>query len=206
VPNVPLTAVAELETTQILLDGSTETKKTTNNIARDSQGRIYNERRDLVPESFNGTPQLISIHIYDPGTKLNTLLDPYTHIARQSVKLETAAAMATAQSSAIANIPNRPGYQQQDLGTESMENVVVHGVRKMRTIPAASTGTGTPVIITDEYWYSDELHLNMLVKHEDPRTGQQTVTISHVDRSEPPRATFEIPADYKIVDETPVTR
>jgi hypothetical protein len=50
------------------------------------------------------------------------------------------------------------------------------------------------------------LHLNMLVKHDDPRTGEQTVAITHVNRSEPPAATFEIPADYKIVDETPVSK
>jgi hypothetical protein len=101
---------------------------------------------------------------------------------------------------------NRPGYQEHDLGTESMENVAVHGVRKIRTVSAAASGTGKPVIVTDEYWYSEELHLNMLVKHDDPRTGQQIVTITQVNRAEPPASTFEIPADYKIVDETPAAR
>jgi hypothetical protein len=43
----------------------------------------------------------------------------------------------------------------------------------------------------------------MLVKHDDPRTGQQTVTVTHVDRNEPNPAMFQIPADYKVVDETP---
>jgi hypothetical protein len=46
----------------------------------------------------------------------------------------------------------------------------------------------------------------MLVKHDDPRTGQQTVTITKVDRSEPPAETFEIPGDYRIVDDTPVRK
>lgn len=59
------------------------------------------------------------------------------------------------------------------------------------------------MVVTDEIWYSDELHLNMLVKHDDPRTGQQTVTVTHVDRNEPNPAMFQIPADYKVVDETP---
>jgi len=57
-----------------------------------------------------------------------------------------------------------------------MENVEVHGTRKSRTIPAEFSGTGQPIVITDEYWYSADLHLNMLVKHNDPRTGEQTVT------------------------------
>jgi hypothetical protein len=206
VPNAPLTAVVEVKSTQVLDDGSSVTKKTFNNIARDSQGRIYNERRALVPDTFDGTPQIISMHIYDPTTKLNTFLEVETHLARQSVRLETAAALALAQSRAAVMPVNRPGYQEQDLGTESMENVSVRGVLKTRTIPAASSGTGKPVMVTDEYWYSDELHLNMLVKHDDPRTGEQTVAITHVNRSEPPAATFEIPADYRIVDKTPVSK
>jgi hypothetical protein len=46
----------------------------------------------------------------------------------------------------------------------------------------------------------------MLVKHNDPRTGEQTVTITKVERSEPPAETFEIPADYKVLDVTPANR
>src|ERR1039457_1644123 len=58
VPGVPLTAVVELESTQILADGSTNAKKTINNIARDLQGRIYNERRKWMNPAIAGTPKL----------------------------------------------------------------------------------------------------------------------------------------------------
>jgi hypothetical protein len=98
---------------------------------------------------------------------------------------------------------SRPGIQEEDLGTQSMEGVVVRGLRRTRTLPAAYSGTGKQVLIVDEIWYSDELHLNMLVKHDDPRSGQQTVTITKLNRSEPAATTFEIPGDYKVVDETP---
>lgn len=206
VPNVPMTAVVEVQSTQMLDDGTSVSKKTFNNIARDSQGRIYNERRALEPDSFDGTPPIISMHIYDPDTKLNTFMEVDTRLARQSVRLETTPALVLAEGRPSVAPVNRPGYQEQDLGTESMENVVVHGLRKTRTIPANASGTGKPIVVTDEYWYSEELHLNMLVKHDDPRTGQQTVAVTQVNRSEPPPATFEIPADYKIVDETPVPR
>ncbi len=87
VPNVPLTAVAEIESTQTLDDGSTVSKKTIDNIARDSQGRIYNERREMVAEDFQGVPPLMSGHIYDPTTQLNTFMDPSTKLARQSIFL-----------------------------------------------------------------------------------------------------------------------
>jgi hypothetical protein len=205
VANVPLTAVVDVQSTQVLDDGSSVSKKTFDNIARDSQGRIYNERRTMIAANSNATPELISFHIFDPTTRLNTFLNPDTHLAHQALLAPRTSFPPPYGTGANANV-DRPGFQQQDLGTESMENVAVHGVRKSRTIPAASSGTGKPVGVVDEYWYSDELRLNMLVKHDDPRTGQQTVTITHVDRSEPPASTFEIPSDYKIVDETPVRK
>jgi hypothetical protein len=200
VPNEPLTAVAELTSTQTLGDGTTLSKKTFNNIARDSQGRIYNEYRSMVPETSNEEPEIISMHVYDPTTKLNTFMNTSTHVARQAVLDRTSADRGEM-------VPvSRPGFQVQDLGTQSMENVVVHGTKTSRTVPASATGTGKALTVTDETWYSEELHLNMLVKHNDPRTGEQTVTITKVERSEPPAETFEIPADYKVLDVTPANR
>lgn len=201
VANVPFSATAELESVQVLPDGSSTAKKTINNIARDSAGRIYNERRRLVPFSFTGTPQLTRFHIYDPDTRLNTFLDPATHLAHQSVFTNPAA-----QLLASAAQVNSRGHHGEDLGNDVMENVAVHGTRTSRTISAQSSGTGQPVVITDEYWYSDELHLNMLVKHDDPRTGQQTVTVTHVTRAEPSEALFQVPSGYRVVDETPVSQ
>jgi hypothetical protein len=72
------TAVVQIHSTQILSDGSTEARKSFANIARDSQGRIYNERRQVVGPTFTGTPRILGFHIYDPETKLNTFLDPST--------------------------------------------------------------------------------------------------------------------------------
>ena len=79
-----------------------------------------------------------------------------------------------------------------------MEGVTVHGVRETQIIPAAQNGTAKEVTVTDEYWYSDELRLNMLVKHNDPRTGSVTTTVTQVTRTEPDAAIFEIPSGYKL--------
>jgi hypothetical protein len=198
VPSVPFTATVEVESSQALSDGSTEQKKTCNNIARDSAGRIYNERRTLVPSSFNGTPRIVSMHLYDPQNRMSTFMDPSTHIARESIlsKPEVDPARQAANSSA----------QGEDLGSDTMENVQVHGTRKSKTIPAQFSGTGQTIVVIDEYWYSEDLHLNMLVKHNDPRTGEQTVTVTHVNRAEPDQAMFQVPSGYKIVDETPVSQ
>jgi hypothetical protein len=200
VPGVPLSAVVELQSTQVLIDGSTNVRKSFANIARDSQGRIYNERRQLVNPAFTGTPQIVSFHIFDPNTRLNTFLDPSTHLARQS----TWHPPETAEQTGGSPVSTRdPLVQEKDLGTEIMDGLSVHGTLKTRTVPAAVSGTGRDVVVTDEIWYSDELHLNMLEKRDDPRTGKQTVTVTRVDRSEPNQAMFEVPVGYKVVDESP---
>jgi hypothetical protein len=70
VPGVPLTAVVELESTQILADGSTNEKKTINHIARDLQGRIYNERRQWMNPAIAGAPKLLSFSYLRPADRI----------------------------------------------------------------------------------------------------------------------------------------
>jgi hypothetical protein len=64
-------------------------------------------------------------------------------------------------------------------------------------------GTGKPLVVTEEYWYSDDLRINIVTKRNDPRFGQLTVVVKRIDRSEPSYDLFEIPAGYKVVDMTP---
>jgi hypothetical protein len=59
-------------------------------------------------------------------------------------------------------------------------------------------------VVVDEYWYAPDLSIYLLVKHNDPRTGEQIVAVSEVDRREPDAAQFSVPANFKIADETPV--
>lgn len=164
VPGVSLTAVVELESTQVLADGSMNKKKTTNNIARDLQGRIYNERRQWMNPAIAGAPRLLSFHIYDPLTGFNAFVDPATHLARQVPRSGPLTDEETKTGTPVLALTSS-GVIQQDLGTQSMENVSVHDTRKSTTVPAAASGTGKAVVVTDETWYSEELHLNMLVKH-----------------------------------------
>ena len=62
-----------------------------------------------------------------------------------------------------------------------------------------------PIEVVDEEWYSEDLHINLLVRHFDPRVGVQTVGVSGLKREEPPASMFQVPLGYKIVDETPAS-
>jgi hypothetical protein len=38
-----------------------------------------------------------------------------------------------------------------------------------QTLTSAESGTGQEVTVTNEYWYSEALRLNLATKHNDPR-------------------------------------
>lgn len=205
VPNSPFSAEAEQFMTQVLRDGSSFQRKTAALIARDSQGRIRNERHEVLPASSTRKPIIFSIHIYDPATRLNTFLNPYTHIARQRTvdhppSTEPPANWWLREVGARSSNPN---LQAQDLGPSVMDGVEVHGFRRILTVPAKASGTDRPVVVTDEIWYSEELHINLLTKHNDPRTGELTLTVTQINVNEPDVDLFAIPPGYKLVDMNP---
>lgn len=91
----------------------------------------------------------------------------------------------------------------EDLGFTTLNGFQANGTRVTRTVSAQTSGTGKPVEVVDEIWYSEELHMNLLERHTDVRGGVQTVAISTIERAEPSPALFEVPAGYKVVDVTP---
>lgn len=191
--------------TQVLKDGNSFQRKTTALIARDLQGRIHNESREVLPISSTREPALLLIHIYEPDTRLNTFLNPANHIARQSTlpnPPRTAPPNNWAQQE-VAGVPESSNAKFEDLGTKVLEGIDVHGYRRTLTVSAKNGGTGEPLTITDEYWYSEEFHLNLLATHNDPRTGKLTLAVTHISRDQPSPELFEVPATYKLVDMTP---
>ncbi|MEO6802666.1 MAG: hypothetical protein ABI197_05395 [Granulicella sp.] len=201
VPNAPFSAKVEIVSQQKLPDGSLNTRTTTTHIARTTSGVIYNERRQFLPTAAKGDPVLLSIHTYDPSTRLSTILDPFTHLAKENVLQQPPTAPA---HSVPTPTPANPMFKEEQLGTQNIGSVLLQGIRKSRTIPATMSGTGQEVVVVDEYWYSPDLSIYMILKHEDPRSGEQIVAVTEVERTEPDAKLFAIPANYKIVDETPV--
>jgi len=101
-------------------------------------------------------------------------------------------------------LPRPPGEgppnefaKEEDLGIREMEGVSAHGVRQTQTIPAESSGTGAEIVITDEYWYSADLRINLMIKHSDPRTGSVTMTVTQISRTEPDAVFFDVPEGYR---------
>ena len=201
VPNAPFSAAVQIVSHDRMPDGSEHVVTTAVHVARSSSGRIYNERRRLVSTSFQGEPALLSAHIYDPSSRLNIFLDPQTRLARESILGAPEPVPPTARPP--AQRPVDAGVVETGLGKQRLDGVELAGYRKVRTVPAAMSGTGKDVEVVDEYWYSQELSIYMIIRHNDPRTGEQLVAVTSVERAEPAAEVFAVPAAYKVVDETP---
>jgi hypothetical protein len=91
--------------------------------------------------------------------------------------------------------------QTEDLGSQTMEGVLVNGTRTTRTIPAGEVGNERPISIVTEVWTSPELKTIVYSKRSDPRMGDQTFKLTNIVRSEPDPSLFTIPADFKINDD-----
>jgi hypothetical protein len=205
IPGAPFSATEEVSITSAATNGGAFQRKSSALIARDSRGRIHNERRVNVPLASAQDPPLVSSMVYDPYRKMSTFMDPYTHVARQITFANPASPAPPnnwAQHKSLSTLVD-PNVRLDDLGTSLMEGLEVHGYRRTVTLPQKISGTEQPVIVTDEYWYSEELHINMLEKHTDPRTGELTVRLTKLIRVEPPSDLFDVPLEYKVVDVTP---
>jgi hypothetical protein len=196
IPNAPFSGTIDVARSFVNKDGSIVYYKTIRDIHRDSRGRIYNEGRNLVPASSAETPQVMSILLYDPQTRTNAVLYPQNHTFVTGIvnrPPETTPPSLLHASPSGNALPQNEFTKEEDLGIQQMEGLPVHGIRETQTIPS---GTGKDILVVDEYWYSADLRINMVIKHNDPRTGGVIMSVTHVTRSEPDPALLEIPEGY----------
>jgi hypothetical protein len=45
-------------------------------------------------------------------------------------------------------------------------------------------------------WYSEDLRINLVLKHNDPRTGSVVLTVTQISRADPDSSLFQIPDGY----------
>jgi hypothetical protein len=86
----------------------------------------------------------------------------------------------------------------EQLGKQMMEGVEVEGTRTTVTIPAGKIGNERPIDIVSERWYSPELQVVVYSKRTDPMAGETTYKLTNINRGEPSRSLFEVPAGYTV--------
>jgi len=226
VQGAPYSATITNESVQTLADGNRIVQSSTGTTARDSQGRT---RQDApLPPIGNlsaaNAPHLV--FIMDPLTQVAYTLNLTDKTAeKMSVPLGVPSPSASTaggrqvfvmQSGAVQS-PDAPpppasamvkslGSEEhaevttEDLGTDTMEGLLVTGTRTARTVPAGEIGNEKPIRIVTEVWTSPDLKTIVYSKRADPRMGEQTFKLTNIVRAEPDASLFTVPANFKLTD------
>lgn len=102
-------------------------------------------------------------------------------------------------TSAIPAMP-RPARTQpvrEDLGTDSIMGVEVHGYRTTFTTPAGQIGNDQPLVRTTESWMAPSLGIELRSTTDDPQSGKMTRELVSLDLNEPDPSTFQPPEGYE---------
>ena len=102
------------------------------------------------------------------------------------------------QKALIATNPSEA--KTEDLGSQTMEGLLVNGTRTTHTIPTGQIGNDRPLSIVTEVWTSPDLKIIVSSKRSDPRMGDQTFQLTNVSRGEPDASLFSVPPDFKIIE------
>jgi hypothetical protein len=143
ISGVPFSGIVNVERSLTQPDGSIVNRKTMRDIGRDSRGRIHNASRALVPVSDTKTPQIQSIHLYDPQTRISAMLNPQERtfwtqtVNRPPATVPPALLYASPTGDSL---PQNEFTKKEDLGIRDIEGLPAHGVRETQTIPAESSG------------------------------------------------------------------
>jgi hypothetical protein len=189
IQGAPFSAVGVKETTQILSDNRRITRRMTQSIYRDSEGRTRNEWGN---ETKSQTGRRFPI-IYDAVT--DTLYWGQMALKSQLPRKDTPprkVKIITPQSPPD-DVTKVLGETIEPLGTKTIEGVTAEGVRVTTTITMTEIGGVQSNKVIYERWYSQELRRNVLIKVTDPRFGEAVYRLTRIDRTEPARELFKIP-------------
>ena len=197
-PNAPFTATVNTEWIRQLPDGSNITLKNHRTIARDAQGRVFQERRYFVPDDGKHESTVTQIEISDPATHQRYVCRP----AERVCCLELFFDPNFVSSPAAAASPGKPGAPGvENLGTQTIAGLETIGTRETNLIETATIGNEAPILEKREFWYSPRLGVNLITRRQDPRFAtQQNFEVTNIALGEPDTKLFDPPAGFKILD------
>jgi len=206
--DAPFTLSLQTEWVRSLADGGAITVANQRRIARDAEGRIYQERWILVPKDGKVESRMTTIQISDPNN--HTLYNCFMLDPKKQCELSTFTPSPNAiykfQGPPTGPLPDGMGEAiHEDLGTQWIAGVETMGSRDTVIYNPGSFGNDRKLTIEREFWYSPKLGFNLLSKRSDPRIGTQTFTATNLILSEPDAKLFDLPEGFKIVDRRPPT-
>ena len=222
-PILPYTAEFKTTEVQVLANGVTISNESTFTQARDGQGRYYRSDSGM---SRDGHPPVTRFHISDPVAGTETRWDSQGKkatvyqlppedqrhgcwqsesgdskwsypLAPQQKPAETATEVRAPV--AIPAVSDQAVHE--NLGTDVLQGLQVHGNRTITTIPAGQAGNDQPLVRTSETWLSDEYRLQVRWINDDPQHGKTTRELVAFTPGEPDPSLFQPPQGFEVVIE-----
>ncbi len=193
----PFQATITTEWTKHLPDGSTTTVVNHRLVVRDGKGRIYQERRSLVPQGGPRPSAILRIEISDPQKHTKY----FCNAELSECELRYYNAPVTEPVPPEGPIGKSGRYlSRASLGTKTIEGIETNGTRETITVDTGVIGNSAPVENTKEFWYSPKLALNLEVTRLDPLHGDQIFRVTDLRLAEPDSRLFQLPRNCKVVD------
>lgn len=199
----PFSLLLQTEWVKTLSDGGTITSVNERRIARDSKGRIYQERWFLVPKNGKIESKMTTIQISDPNTHThyNCFMLEEPHQCVLSTFTPSTSAIYKFESPSTGALPDEAGSVIHDnLGKQLISGVETVGTKDAVIYNPGVFGNDRKVTVEREFWYSQQLGINLLSKRSDPRFGTQTFTATNLILSEPDVHLFDLPTGFTVVD------
>ena len=215
VKGAPYKAEAVTEVTQSLADGNKISRRTTSTVWRDSSGRTRREVTLAAVGPLVGQDMPRHVFIHDPVAGTTYVLEPDRKIARRMPGFhEHEGALRHGPEgehrgpgdrffNRRVKGPENGTENTESLGSQTVDGLEATGTRTTVTIPAGAIGNERPIEVVSERWYSPELQVVVSSTHRDPRFGDNAYRLTGIQRAEPDRSLFEVPADYTVKEGPP---
>jgi hypothetical protein len=205
-PGLPFQAERVTRIYHKLVDGNEISREEHETIARDADGRFYDESR-LTSSGDKPLPNAGIFHLVADPVAHTTLtwstfsqvaltgrLNPSTHLIVNTLPQHPDETAHLPKNSSIVTT--------QDLGKKTIAGLAATGTRTTTTIPAGAIGNTRDVVITHDVWISTDLQITISESDDSPISGTRTAEITTITRIAPSTAIFQLPSGYTIKTQT----
>ncbi len=200
-PKAPFSCVLQTEWIRPLAGGGTITLQNQRKIARDSSGRIYQERWFLVPKNGKVKSEMNFIQISDPVRHTLATCSTERHVC-ELTEYSASEVSGYISRGAPGPLPGGAGFTtRESLGVDEIEGLDATGTLETTTVNTWIAGNDRPMKSEWEYWSSSRLGFNLRSRRADPVVGTQDFKVTNLSLSEPEAQLFVTPEGYKVVDQ-----
>jgi hypothetical protein len=200
VKGVPFSADVVDISDRVLSDGNRIHVERHGKYFRDSEGRTRTEDEFSFPMA--GAEKYVHITIMDPVEHLFINLDSKNNTATVSHfgGNPRPANVSTPRPQPAHPMEHSAFSKPENLGSMDIEGFTVTGTRNTHTMEAGVIGNEKPITSVTESWYSQDLKTDLLIKSNNPQSGESTRKLLNIHTGEPDPLLFRIPADYTVRD------